>query len=111
MHLHIALTRANRVEIGKQLINIQPRKWRNDAASDLTYDGPESPYVARQCTLRKIREEAIVRELGINKDLDPINSLCELKYKGQYAEILKRFQRIISIVFTGHLCKWNCTKH
>ena len=83
----------NRVEIGKQLLNIKPRQWRNDAVSDLSYDDPEPPYVARQCTLRKIREEAIVRELGINKNLDPINSLCELKCKGQYSGYIKQIAK------------------
>lgn len=78
-----------RAAIGQELLNKKSRQWRNDAVKDLSYGDSEPPYVARQCTLRKIKEEAIVRELGINKNVDAINSLTELKYRGQYAGYIK----------------------
>lgn len=37
---------------------------------------------------KEIREEVIVRKLGINKNPDPINLLTELKYIGQYIEYI-----------------------
>lgn len=37
---------------------------------------------------REIREEVIVRKLGINKNPDPINLLTELKYRVQYIEYI-----------------------
>lgn len=78
-----------RKTIGQELLNKKPRQWRNDAVKDLSYDDPEPPYLPRQCTLRKIKEEAVIRELDINKTLDPVNSLTDLKYRGQYTGYIK----------------------
>lgn len=75
-----------RIAIGQELLNKKPRQWRNDVLKDLSYEDPEPPYIPRQCTLRKIKEEAVIRDLGINKNLDPINSLTELKYRGMNTE-------------------------
>lgn len=79
--------------IRQELLNKKPKQWRNDVVKDLSYGDSEPPYVARQCTLRKIKEEAIVRELGINKNVDAINLLTELKYRGQYTGYIKEIAK------------------
>lgn len=82
-----------RITIEHELLNKQPRQWRNDFVKDLSYEYPEPLYLPRQCTLRKIKEEAVIRELGTNKSLDPINSLTELKYKGKYMGYIKEISK------------------
>lgn len=79
--------------IGQELLYKQPRQWRNDAVEDLSYEHPEPPHLPRQCTVRKIKEEAIIRKLSINKNFDPIDSLIELKYKGKYMGYIKEVSK------------------
>lgn len=73
-----AIKGKTRIAIGQELLNVKPRQWRNNAIKDLSFGDPEPPHVVRQCTLRKIKEKAVIQELSIKKDLDPINSLTEL---------------------------------
>lgn len=73
-----------RKEVGQHLLMKKPRQYRHEAVCDLSFGDPEPPYLPRKATLRKVKENATNEHLKVEKTLDPIESLYDLKYNGKY---------------------------
>nr|P16320.2 RecName: Full=120.7 kDa protein in NOF-FB transposable element [Drosophila melanogaster] len=78
-------TGSRRLEIGNELILKKAALWRKEATDNMNDDDPEPSYIPNLPTLRKLREEATNRHLGITKDRDPVSSLYLKKYEGELA--------------------------
>lgn len=75
--------------IGQELKHKTPRLWRNQEIENISFGDPEPPYLPRSAATRKIKEEAINLELGIEPNLDAITSLCKMKSEGKYSGYIR----------------------
>lgn len=79
----------SRIAVGEELLNKKGSLWRKEAAKCMDFGDAEPSHIPRPAVLRKIREEANNRFLGIQKGLDVIHSLHQFKYDGEFANYIK----------------------
>lgn len=82
------VTGAYRETIGKKLLDQKPRQWQLKMVENLSFGDPDPPFNPRKETLRKIKEEAINQNLGIEKNCTAIGSLLDLKHT-TYAGVIR----------------------
>lgn len=79
----------SRIAVGEELLNKKGSLWRKQAAKCMDFGDAEPSHIPRPAVLRKIREEANNRFLGVQKGLDVIHSLHQFKYDGEFANYIK----------------------
>lgn len=80
---------SSRVAVGRELLDKKASLWRKHATKCMDFGDSEPSHIPRPAVLRKIREEANNRFLGIDKCLDVIHSLHQLKYDGEFSNYIK----------------------
>lgn len=67
--------------------------WRSEATDNMSFGDCEPPNLPRDIVLRKIKEQAINLELGINGRLNVVDSLSEMKYRGKFVGYIKEVSK------------------
>lgn len=75
----------NRIIVGDELLMKKAAAWRKCASKNMKFGDPEPSYIPNHAVLRKARQEAHNRDLGIKKSLNVFDSLLDMKYNGEYA--------------------------
>lgn len=63
--------------------------WRREETEEMEYGDPEPNHLYSGNVLRKARQEAKDKELGVHQIQDPIKSIHNLKYNVQYVGIIR----------------------
>lgn len=64
-----------RQKVGEELLSIKAANWRYKATNVMAYGDPEPSHLYSSSVLRKARQEAKDKDLGLYKIPDPLMSL------------------------------------
>lgn len=76
--------------VAKDLDGVSTYTWRRQKAEELMDFGDVEPaHLYNEGTLRKVRQQARDKKLGVTKETDPVAALLRMRYEVEYAGIIK----------------------
>lgn len=81
---------SRREKIGTELLNKKPGVWLNEAGEQMDFGAAFPPSVPKLATLRKLKQEAVAKDLHLDKVKDLISSLRQMKSNSEYAGSIKQ---------------------
>lgn len=78
-----------RQEVQQELLSTKAANWRCKVTKIMAYGDPEPSHLYSNSVLRKARQEAKDKDLGLYKIPDPLISLQKIKYNVEFANIIR----------------------